>query len=140
MPSGMLRAGCVFFVCQHALVSAQTRGGRQLLVCAWPVQHYFHARERFNRNSIILEAPATYAGDCGFTLNTTGMSATQNNDLGKLRATLAVGCCLVDASTVQEANAVLNILASLDLVRAIPTAFLCSGTLVACFFGSHLRS
>ena len=32
------------------------------------------------------KAPATYAGDCGFSINATGMSDTQKSEFGKLLA------------------------------------------------------
>ena len=60
------------------------RAGRQLPVCVWLALLIFRDNRATNALCSLFEAPATYAGDCGFSINATGLSESQKREFGKL--------------------------------------------------------
>ena len=60
------------------------RVGRKLPACVWLAFIIFSKPLGASALCGIFKAPATYGGDCGFSINATGLSESQKRDFGKL--------------------------------------------------------
>ena len=82
------RSACRHVIaCKLDVMLDVLRAGLQLPVCVWLalLNWSFRGHRATNALCSLFEAPATYAGDCGFSINATGLSESQKREFGKLR-------------------------------------------------------